>query len=307
MQSDRDIRDKRIPIIIDCDNTMGVPGCDVDDGLAIIYLMQSEKTELIGITCEFGNSTQEAVYKNTLRFMKRLGREDIPVLRGADSACGDRASEAAAFLADKAAEHAGELIVVATGSMTNLLGAGRTDPGFFEKVRRFSIMGGITEALTVGGRAMAELNLSCDAEASYAVLQSGRVTIATAQNALESYFSADGIERRLTEAERTDDRRILSLCQQMRHDLSEWINFYTLRYGMPGFVNWDMMAAVLAVTDEFFDMEELVITPSTESLKTGMLRGGGPQVKVIAPKISDKNGYLSHVYDCICTPLQRQK
>ena len=31
----------RVPLILDCDNTMGVPGRDVDDGLALLYLLGS--------------------------------------------------------------------------------------------------------------------------------------------------------------------------------------------------------------------------------------------------------------------------
>ena len=86
--------EKKIPLIFDCDNTMGVPGCDVDDGLTLLYLLGLPEVELLGITCSCGNSTQETVYRNTLRMMQDWGREDIPVLRGADSKT-DRCSPAA--------------------------------------------------------------------------------------------------------------------------------------------------------------------------------------------------------------------
>ena len=56
----------RVPLILDCDNTMGVPGRDVDDGLALLYLLGSPQVELLAVTCSFGNSTQEVVYRNTL-------------------------------------------------------------------------------------------------------------------------------------------------------------------------------------------------------------------------------------------------
>ena len=55
----------RVPLILDCDNTMGVPGRDVDDGLALLYLLGSPQVELLAVTCSFGNSTQEVVYRNT--------------------------------------------------------------------------------------------------------------------------------------------------------------------------------------------------------------------------------------------------
>ena len=138
------------PVILDCDNTFGLPGCDVDDGLALLYLLGSPEICLLGITCSYGNNTQERVYANTRRLLRQWGREDISVLCGANSP-EDRRSEAAEFLAHAAQKHKDKLLVIATGAMTNLLGA--TEYGsFFENCAGFSLMGGITEPLFVGGQ-----------------------------------------------------------------------------------------------------------------------------------------------------------
>ena len=75
---------ERIPVILDCDNTMGIPGCDVDDGLALLYLLGSPEVRLLGVTCSYGNSTQEAVCRSTTALLSRWGRQDIPVLRGSE-------------------------------------------------------------------------------------------------------------------------------------------------------------------------------------------------------------------------------
>lgn len=40
-------------IIIDCDNTFSIDGCDIDDGLAIIYILAQEDTEVLGINLVF--------------------------------------------------------------------------------------------------------------------------------------------------------------------------------------------------------------------------------------------------------------
>ena len=37
-------------IIFDCDNTFGVRNCDVDDGLALLYLMGEPAAQPCGIT-----------------------------------------------------------------------------------------------------------------------------------------------------------------------------------------------------------------------------------------------------------------
>lgn len=59
-------------VILDCDNTMGT-GADVDDGLALLYLLgHAGEVELAGITCTYGNSDIDTVYANT----RRLAGED---------------------------------------------------------------------------------------------------------------------------------------------------------------------------------------------------------------------------------------
>lgn len=75
----------KLPLIFDCDNTMGVPNHDVDDGLALLYVLGCPEVDLLGVTCSFGNSTQDTVYRNTRRLLQEWGRGDIPVFRGADS------------------------------------------------------------------------------------------------------------------------------------------------------------------------------------------------------------------------------
>lgn len=42
-------------VIFDCDNTMGLPGRDVDDGLSLFYLLGSPEIELLGVCSTFGN------------------------------------------------------------------------------------------------------------------------------------------------------------------------------------------------------------------------------------------------------------
>ena len=161
-----------LPLIYDCDNTLGIPDCDVDDGLTLLYLLGSPGVKLLAVTCSFGNSTQEKVFHNTVRLLREWGREDILVLRGGANPA-NRRSPAAEFLADAARRYPDRLAVLATGSLTNLLGAESYDPDFFGRVARISLMGGVTGPLLVGGRPMAELNCSVDAQAAHGVLTRG--------------------------------------------------------------------------------------------------------------------------------------
>jgi purine nucleosidase len=103
-------------VILDCDNTMGVEGCDVDDGLALIYLLGKENIELCGITATYGNRDIETVYAKTFDMLWELGRENIPLLKGC---AGNQPvpCEAAEFLAAAAKARPGEISILATGSL----------------------------------------------------------------------------------------------------------------------------------------------------------------------------------------------
>lgn len=97
--------DKRI--IIDFDNTMGVRGCDIDDGLALLFLLGAEGVRVEAACTAFGNSSIDVVHDNTVRMLREWDL-DIPVHRGA-GAPDEEPSEAARFLAEAAAASPGEL------------------------------------------------------------------------------------------------------------------------------------------------------------------------------------------------------
>ena len=127
-------------IIFDCDNTLGVPDCDVDDGLTLIYLLGCEDITLHGVTTTYGNNKLEVVFENTKKMLKELGREDICLKKGG-SCAGDYDNEASEFLVEMANRYPGELSILATGSLTNLGGAYEKDPQFFEKIKEVVLMG----------------------------------------------------------------------------------------------------------------------------------------------------------------------
>ena len=70
---------KKRKIIFDCDNTMGIPGCDMDDGLCLLYLLEREDIELLSVSASFGNNETQVVYENTKKMLVERKREDIPL------------------------------------------------------------------------------------------------------------------------------------------------------------------------------------------------------------------------------------
>lgn len=251
-------------IIFDCDNTMGLEGCDVDDGLALLYLLGQEKTELCGITTTYGNSTIEAVYANTGKMLAEIGRSDIPLYKG----CQDQftlASEAVEFLIGTVNSHAGEISLLATGSLTNLKAAYLRDENFFEKISELVIMGGITEELRINGKVLNELNFACDPAAAEIVLKMGRnVSVITGNNCFKAFFKQIDFVSRLASVNTLMAAYIAEKCTYWFIDMMDY-------FQIDGFYNWDVVAAVYLINPLVFTDNFRHVTPCAQDLIKGQL------------------------------------
>ena len=187
--------------------------------------------------------------------------------------------------AEACAAAPGEISVLATGSTTNLAAAAARDEAFFRNAADFTLMGGITESLVINGRIMDELNFSCDADATFALLASGApVTIATAQNCLPAHVTRE----RLSEAF-TDDAWLMGAIDYWFADMGE-------RYAWDGFAVWDQVAAAALIKPELFANEPLLVALNPRLLFAGYLERalpGTPQAVVSAPVIANPSAYLA--------------
>jgi purine nucleosidase len=183
--------DARIPLLIDTD-----PG--VDDALALLMAfddMQSEggRHDVVGLTVAAGNVGLAHTVGNALKLCEVCG-VDVPVYAGAadpllhpaeDAAYvhgrdgfGDtgyapaarraEAEHAALAILRLSHAHAGRLLLVALGPLTNLALALRLDPTLPQRVARCVVMGG---AVSAHGNitAAAEFNIAFDPEAAHIV------------------------------------------------------------------------------------------------------------------------------------------
>lgn len=253
-----------IPVILDCDNTMGLHGKDVDDGLAILYLLGSKKINLLGITTTYGNSTIEDVHKNTLEMVEELKLTNLPIYKGGASK-NERLSDAAEALVKYVNESPNEITILGTGSLTNLFGAYIIDNDFFKKVKSIVLMGGIEKPLIINNKIMNELNFACDPEATHSVLTSGAdVTIITGHLCLEAVFSYATYDTMTSE----DNQKIFKYIERKTRP---WIDFIGSIYKMDGFHNWDAVAALFVDHPEAFETESYYIDSTVKDLETGML------------------------------------
>ncbi|MDE1558570.1 MULTISPECIES: nucleoside hydrolase [Actinotignum] len=173
----------------------------IDDCLALAYALGSPEVEVIGVTGTFGNVQRDTGIQNSLSLLDLFGHHNIPVFAGASHALqrstftvqeasalihgrnglGDvqipqsnrqpEPESACDFLIESAKEYGENLVIVATGPMTNLAQALEKDPGFHNRCQ-IVIMGG---ALTVPGNCnpVQEANISQDPEAADALFRSG--------------------------------------------------------------------------------------------------------------------------------------
>ena len=265
-------------VIIDFDNTMGVRGCDVDDGLALLFLLGTEGVSVEAACTAYGNSSIDVVHSNTLRLFAEWGL-DIPVHRGAAGPDDEEPSEAARFLVRAAAKHPGELSIVATGSMTNLGQAALLDPAFTSNVREIAVMGGVTESLYYNGRLMNELNLSCDAAATLSVLTAPcPVYDATAQACAPAFFRREDFVRAFGEE------------GALTRAVDYWFADMGERYLWDGFICWDVVAAAAVARPDLLAFDEMDVTAYERFLSVGYLEpahDGAPSARILVPRIDD--------------------
>jgi inosine-uridine nucleoside N-ribohydrolase len=296
-----------IDLIYDCDITMGLPGRDVDDGLALLYLLGSPQIRILGITTTFGNSTIEEVHPCLLSVLNDLGHSDIPAYRGAprpeessDHGSGPRNSEAARFLAETIRQNPGTVRILATGSTTNLLGAYRLNPGFFQDVKEIVFMGGIIEPLMINGREMKELNFASDPEAALYALYAGRppaaptaagapphspdpdrctVTVISSDLCLQALLTRKGFDAFLdqiweyrAQTKTSGSGGGKDFVTYLKEKILPWFSWIEGQYGLPGFHAWDATAAVYLTHPHLFESAEVVLRSGLDDLGSGFLR-----------------------------------
>jgi purine nucleosidase len=173
-----------LPVFADVDT-------GVDDAFALLYLFASADAELVGIASTAGNVPVDQVCANNLGLLDLCHVTGVPVSKGADQPLAsplqtaedthgpaglgyaqlppsDRqltAHDAAEAWISAARGHAGELIGLVTGPMTNLALALRAEPALPSLVRRLVIMGGSFD-YRGNTTPVAEWNISVDPEAA---------------------------------------------------------------------------------------------------------------------------------------------
>jgi purine nucleosidase len=170
------------PLILDTDI-----GSDVDDLLALVFILRSSELALQGVTTVYGDTRRRARLAKVVCGMS--GRSEVPVIPGSEKPlsgrqvywagiegegmagledveleCEDGAED---FLLGAAEARPGELELLAIGPLTNIARAIDREPRFCRWIKRLYLMGGTF----YDGRP--EHNIRCDAVAAAKVFGSG--------------------------------------------------------------------------------------------------------------------------------------
>ncbi len=252
-------------VIFDCDNTMGLPLKEIDDGLTLLYLLGRPDVQLLGVTTIFGNGSIDEVYPQTRKLLQGIGRDDIPLSRGEGKRVehGEKRrspTDAAHFLAETAVAYPGEITLLATGPLGNLYAAAELDPAFFDNLKQIVCMGGCLHPLRVGWRDLPELNLSADPEAAFAVLNANcPVTLMNAHICLQASFGW------------SDLRRIRFLGRDGQRTVRNWLLAFGVYCGISVFYLWDLLPAIYISYPDLFDVNPVWVRSTVKDLETGTL------------------------------------
>lgn len=108
-----------LDVWIDTDTAIGVPGADVDDGLALVQAFHSPELRVRGVSSVFGNAPLEATQARASEVVERFGPPGLGVARGAASA-DRRGAPCPAVEGLARALEEGPLHIAAIGPVTNV-------------------------------------------------------------------------------------------------------------------------------------------------------------------------------------------
>ena len=278
-------------VIIDCDPGNGVPGANIDDGLALALAIAAPQITLEMITTVAGNTPVEIGYAVAKALVRQLDIP-VPVYRGAARALRedpqpwrekldrgvDRAGlrqlwsdvpapptcQAAQPLAPQAigeliCSHPGEITLIATGPLTNVAIALQLYPEIVHTVKNIVIMGGV---FNVAGY-IKDTNFGLDPEAAHAVLTSGApVTLVPMDVTTKTQMLHRDLDR-LTSVKN-------GLSRYLAQTVRPWIAYSMQTRNLPGCwihdvvtVAWLLDPTMATTTEDYLDV-------SLEGITRGM-------------------------------------
>ncbi len=264
-----------VPVWLDTDPAVGVPGRDVDDGLALLQALRSPELQPVGISTVFGNTTLPRAHPIAEELLREAGADAVPLHRGAAEAA-ELGTETEASRALAAALDREPLDVLALGPLTNVATVLSRRADLAPRVRRVVAVAGRRpgQVFTVGSGAdpLPDFNVECDADAAAAVLDTEvPLTLAGFEVASQVWLRRAELERL---AAGPPPARWLA------GPAERWRQLWERRFGVEGFHPFDTLAVACLATPRLVATEPaqaaVVEVPGTELQVAPALAGGRP-------------------------------
>ena len=180
----------KIPVIINCDT-------GIDDAVALLMAVKSEKFDIKLITTDVGNVAPLNAAQNCLNVLELIGADDIPVVAGegkclekerprpqvhGNGGLGDYTFEenSRRITTGDAVEKMYEVLtsseekitIISLSPPTNIAKLLLKHKNIKNKIEKIVFMAGTTEEVEKNQMPYAEFNVSCDPEAAIVVLKS---------------------------------------------------------------------------------------------------------------------------------------
>ena len=284
-------------IILDTDPGIGALGADIDDGLAIVMALNSDKIETLGITIVNGNVTAEQGTINALNLLEIMNRPEINVYPGAKNPIIQEMEEirntfskilkrsgwkkgapvssstiklkpqskhAVDFIIEQANKYPKEITMVCIGPLTNLALAIRKEPSLPELLKETVIMGGGWTQPLDCYTSVAEFNMYCDPEAAKIVFHSGMPLYMTGfETAKKSMLKREHLNI-IKESDTPVSRLIVEAAEP-------WLKFMKAAFGIDYCYLPDPQAIALLINENLFTLKDMYVDIETKGeLTRGM-------------------------------------
>ncbi len=156
--------------------------CDPDGGLELIYTLREPGAKLLGATVMMGCSTTDVCYDAARNILSKLGRDEVPVYKGAQGPEDlGKETPAARFIVDTVMANPGKVEIIATGPLTNIATALMLEPDLPRYWRKLHLgtgefnraLGETTDLYLISLLGVPDMNVNTDAKATRYVLEHG--------------------------------------------------------------------------------------------------------------------------------------
>ena len=250
-------------VILDTDPAIGVKFRDLDDGLAILFLLASPEVHLEGLTINFGNVDADRGLE-AAREVLRVAGADTPVYPGSTSKTDlGTMSPAVEFMIETVKANPKKITVLAVAPLTNVATAMILDDTFAQNLRGLIVMGG-TFSFPVFSF-FGEFNFHNDGVSASRVIRAHVPKILITMDVCSQAVFQD---RHLALIREKNSRVAEYLAEVIPH----WLNLNKkVFFRKKGFFPWDPVAAAYLIDKTLFDDNRYTLDVSQTGPRAGRL------------------------------------